>query len=505
MNDSEPAREQQPERTVAAIDLGSNSFHMIVARIGAGQLQVIDRLREMVRLREGLTRDRQLDPAVARRALDCLGRFGQRLGPLAHGDVKAVGTNTLRQVKDGGRFLRAAQAALGHPIEVIAGREEARLIYLGVAHGLAAGNESRLVVDIGGGSTELIVGEGFESRQRESTEMGCVSISQRYFADGQISARAMDKAILACSLELRPVKAWFRDAGWTQAVGSSGTIKAIREVVAEAGWSNVGITLDSLVKLKDALVGAGSLEKLNLKGLSDERKPVFPGGFAVLFSVFQNIGIERMDVSDEALREGLIYDMMGRSRHEDVRDRTVASLVRRFGTDTEQARRVEETALDLFGQVAEAWGLADPRYPAMLSWAAQLHEIGLSVAHGQFHKHGAYLLENADLSGFTRQEQQVLAALVRGQRRRFPVALFEQLPEELVLCAKQIGVLLRLAVLLHRSRSPAGRPDVRLRVENGRLQLAFPEGWLAAHPLSRAELKKEARYLKEAGFKLKYA
>jgi exopolyphosphatase/guanosine-5'-triphosphate,3'-diphosphate pyrophosphatase len=417
-----------PADIVAAVDLGSNSFHMIVARIGDGHLHVIDRLKEMVRLGEGLTAERDLNPEVAARALACLERFGQRVRDMPLGSVRAVGTNTLRQLRTDDPFVTQAEAALGHPIDVIAGREEARLIYLGVAHGLAAGTERRLVVDIGGGSTELIVGEQFSPRLRESLHMGCVSMSRRHFADGRISAKAMERAELAGALEVRPVRELFRRSGWRHAVGSSGTIKAIAGVLAAQGWCDEGISAEALARLRDALVDFGSVEAIALKGLSEERRPVFAGGVAVLRTVFATLGVERMQVSDEALREGLIYEMMGRIRHEDVRERTLRSLSRRFGVDRAHAARVEATARSLHRQLAEVWGLEDPAWADMLGWAARLHELGLMIAHSQYQKHGAYVLRSADLSGFPRHEQELLAALVLGHRRRYPVAELRALP-----------------------------------------------------------------------------
>ncbi|MEN8179990.1 MAG: exopolyphosphatase [Pseudomonadota bacterium] len=492
------------DEAIAAIDLGSNSFHMIVARVQNGNLQIIDKLREMVRLGEGLTPEKDLDPVVAERALACLERFGQRLGTLPSANVRIVGTNTMRQIKSSNDFQIKAQQALGHPIEIIAGREEARLVYLGVAHGLAAGDEPRLVVDIGGGSTELIIGKGFTPYQRESLHMGCVSMSRGFFQDGKISAKAMKQAEIACAVQIRPVREQYKHGGWSQAIGSSGTIKAIRKVVIEEGWCEAGITREALEKLVDRMIAAGSLEKLTLKGLTDERKPVFPGGVAVLLATFKNLGIKHMQVSYEALREGLIYDMIGRIRHEDARERTVNSLAERYNVDREQAQRVNDTAQAFFHQVIRAWDLSDPRYSAMLSWAARIHEIGLAVSHSQFHKHGAYLIENADLSGFTKQEQRVLAALIRGHRRKFPTAAFESLPNDLVLCTKRLCLLLRLAVLLHRSRSAVSKPHSLLAAKGNQLSLEFPQGWLENHPLTQAELEQEANNLKEAGFSLKF-
>lgn len=491
--------------TVAAVDLGSNSFHMIVARIGDGDLHVIDRIKEMVRLAEGLTEDKYLRPEVAERALDCLMRFGQRLRGMPPGSVRAVGTNTLRQMRPETRFLEEAELALGHPIDVIAGREEARLIYLGVAKGLAAGDERRLVVDIGGGSTELIVGEGVTPRLRESLHMGCVSMSrQQFFPNGAIDAARMNRAELAAALELRPVRQGFRASGWQKAVGSSGTIKAVAAVVEAQGWSTDGISAPSLDKLRDALIAAGSLDAVDLKGLSEERKPVFAGGVAVLRAVFAALEIPHMQVSDEALREGLIYEMIGRSLHEDVRERTVNTLSQRFAIDQGHADRVKTTALTLYGQVARPWQLANPDYPNMLGWAARLHEIGLMISHSQYQKHGAYLLRNADLSGFTRQEQSVLAALVLGHRRKFPIAEFLALPKPVRACSRYLCVLLRLAVLIHRGRSPTTKPYPMLEADGERLHLCFPDGWLMSHPLTRLELEQEAQGLAAAGIFIEF-
>lgn len=489
--------------SLAAIDLGSNSFHMIVVNIVDGQIQVIDQIKEMVRLGEGLTEEKSLQPHVRLRALACLERFGQRLRNMPEGAVRAVGTNTLRQIRDSS-FLKAAQLALGHPIEVIAGREEARLVYLGVAHGLATGRGHRLVVDIGGGSTELIIGEQFNPLQRESLHMGCVSISQRFFASGIITHERMEEAIIACSLELRPIRDRFNRQHWQSAVGSSGSIKAIREVVLNAGLSDAGITRDSLEQLKDRLIEIGDSKQLQLKGLSEQRRPVFAAGVAVLLAVFRNTAIEQMLVSDKALREGLIYEMLGRIHHEDVRQLSVRSMVNRFNADNDQIARVEATAMALLEQVSLSWMLNGAEHVAMLSWAAHLHEIGLAVAHSQFHKHGAYLIENADLSGFSRQEQAVLAALIRGHRRKFPQEVFDALPPKAINSSKQLSVLLRLAALLRRSRSASAIPSAKMSAMGQKIFLSFPPRWLSRHPLTHEELKQEQVYLQEAGFELNF-
>ncbi len=489
----------KPPELVAAIDLGSNSFHMIVARMKDGQLQIIDRLKEMVRLGAGLKDDKTLDEETRARALGCLERFGQRLRSMPEGSVRAVGTNTLRQVRSEEGFLLAAEQALGHPVEIIAGREEARLVYLGVSHGLAASDARRLVVDIGGGSTELIIGEGFEPMQRESLHMGCVSISRAHFADGHITRENMDRARITCRLEVRPVEAGYRAVGWQLAVGSSGTIRSIRDVVTAAGWSAGVITQASLKQLRESMLKAGTVKELKLDGLSDERRPVFSGGVAVLSGVFEALGIEQMSVSDEALREGLLYDLLGRITHADIRDRTVSMVSTRWGIDTEHAGRVENTALQLLRTVAGPWQLPEEDFGAMLAWAARLHEAGLALSHSQYQKHGAYMLEHSDLSGFSGPEQRILAALVRGHRRKLRRANFDALPGPCATPAFRLCVLLRLAVLFHRSRDDRQLPNLQLQAAKTDLSLSFPSGWLDAHPLTRAELEREAGYLQTAG------
>ncbi|NEX22002.1 exopolyphosphatase [Thiorhodococcus mannitoliphagus] len=501
---ADQATDAPTQKTVAAVDLGSNSFHMIVARIDDGHVQVIDRLKEMVRLGEGLQDDKTISPEVAERALACLERFGQRLRGFEPGTVRAVGTNTLRQVPAEIGFLAQAEAALGHPIDVIAGREEARLIYLGVAYGLAAGAERRLVVDIGGGSTEIIIGMGFSPRLRESLHMGCVSMSQRHFADGRITAKAMQRAELTGALEVRPVRELFRRARWQTAVGSSGTIRAIASVVRAQGWCEDGISAESLTQLRDTLIDAGKVSALDLKGLTEERQPVFAGGVAVLRAVFEALGIQHMQVSDYALREGLIYELIGRDQHGDVRERTVTKLCRQFRTDQEHGQRVKSTAHTLYRQLVAPWSLTNPEHPRMLAWAAQLHEIGVMVAHSQYQKHGAYLLRNADLPGFTRQEQMVLSALVLGHRRKFPTQEFADLPDGYQACARRLCVILRLAVLLHRGRSADAKPKPTLEADGDRLTLSFPDDWLTTHPLTQLELEQEAERLATAGIQLNF-
>jgi len=489
---------------VAAVDVGSNSFHMTVARVLDGQLRIVDRMKEMVRLAGGLDASEHIDAAAQARALACLRRFGERLRAVPPERVRAVGTNTLRRARNADDFLARAELALGHPIEVVAGREEARLIYLGVAHNVAQDHAQRLVVDIGGGSTELAIGRHLTPVETESLYMGCVEMSRRFFADGRIRRSRLRAAALAARQELEAVEARFRGLGWDAAVGASGTILAVGGILHGMRWAPEGVTLEGLRRLQQALVEAGHVERLALPGLKPERAPVFPGGVAILSGVFEALGIERMSCCDAALREGLLYDLLGRMSERDVREDTIADLCRRYRIDAAHAARVERTALELLRQVAAAWGLEDARLRRALAWGAQLHELGLAIAHAQYHKHGAYVLQHADLPGFSRSEQALLAALVRAHRRKFPAAAFAELPPARREPARRLAVLLRLAAVLHRSRS-ADNPAVQARAEGRRLRLTFPAGWLDAHPLSAADLDQEAEYLRPAGIELQYA
>jgi len=488
---------------IAAVDLGSNSFHMVVARYSHGQLIILDRIREMVRLAAGLDEQGRLDRAAVDRALECLDRFGQRLKDMKAESVRVVGTNTLRQARRKGAFLDRAANALGHPIEIIAGVEEARLIYLGVGHTMPSEPGRRLVADIGGGSTELIIGEGLQASQLASLHMGCVSMSSRFFDGGEISDKRMKRARLAARVELEPLRASFGRSGWDHAVGTSGTIRAVGDIVSSRGGTDSVITANDVEELVDVALRAGSLERLRLPGLNEERLPVFPGGIAVLAELFSMLGIDSMRVAEGALREGLLYDLLGRLTDEDARVRTVRAMESRYHVDSQQAARVEATALDFLAQVEESWQLSEPLAELVLGWAARLHEIGLDISHSHYNRHGAYLLEHADMPGFPREEQRLLAAVVGAHRRKPQLQVLEDLSPPWHIKAEFLIVLLRLAVLLHRGRSPEALPPLKLRARAKVLEVEFPRHWLDDHPLTSADLEQEADYLKAAGFRLR--
>jgi exopolyphosphatase/guanosine-5'-triphosphate,3'-diphosphate pyrophosphatase len=490
--------------TVAAVDLGSNSFHLIIARLQDGSLQIIDREREMVRLAAGLDKNNNLSEEAMERAMACLTRFGQLLRDMPPGSVRAAGTNTLRKARNAQALIEHAEQALGHPVEIIAGVEEARLIYLGVAQGLGDTGGTRLVVDIGGGSTEVILGEGFVPQTMESLHMGCVSFSQRYVPNGYINHTNLSQARLAALREVEPVAGFYRKRGWDQAIGASGTIRAVRSVVEAMGLCEEGISPAALSQLVDTITDYDHVDKLDLPGLSRERAPVFVGGVIVLLGVFEGLRIEHMNVADSALREGLLYDLLGRIRDEDVRSRTVASLASRYQVDQEHADRVAKTAFNLLEQVSDKWKLADNNLRHLLDWAARLHEIGRDIAHSQYHKHGAYILTYADMPGFSRQEQQVMALLVRAHRRKLPLNEIQALPESWHKLLYRLLVLLRLAVLLHRSRSDTALPEIKLLVKKRNLTLIFPTGWLNDHALTQSDLEQEAVYLSKGGYSLAF-
>lgn len=511
-----------PGHAYAALDLGSNSFHLIVATyhgeagVGPrndGRLQVVDRHREMVRLADGLSADNTLSAAASERSLACLHRLGQRIRHLPRSHVRVVGTNTLRKARNSDAFMAAAQRALGHRIEIVSGREEARLIYLGVSHSLAASSaaESRLVVDVGGGSTELILGQQFEPELTESLHMGCVAMSARHFPAGRLTAEGFTNAENAARQELEVVERLYRQRGWDAAIGASGTMLAVHNAIFELTGQR-GISAAGIAALKEHLVAAGKVSAVGLAAVAADRAPVFPGGLAIVSAVVAGLGIDTMTVASGALREGLLHDLLGRVHAQDVRETTVADLMRRYHVDASHAERVATTAQHILD--GTSWpalrrlaarppsaiaGAASPSLARRLRWGALLHEIGLDIAHSQYHKHGGYLLDNADLPGFALAEQHALALLVRSHRRKFPAAELAATP-----ALAALSIVLRLAVLLHRGRSaqPLPRIAVAVRPERRELALRFPAKWLAAHPLTRLDLEQEAEYLRASDVSL---
>jgi exopolyphosphatase/guanosine-5'-triphosphate,3'-diphosphate pyrophosphatase len=488
---------------LAAVDLGSNSFHMVVARYTHGQLVILDRLREMVRLGAGIEADGRLNKDVAARALACLERFGQRLRDMRPDSVRVVGTNALRRARRKEAFVERAREAIGHPIEIVSGIEEARLIYSGVSHTMPAGPGRRLVCDIGGGSTEIIIGEGLEPLELESLQTGCVRVSEAFFAEGRLSQKRMQRARVAARQAIEPYQAAFRRRGFDEAVGSSGTVRAIGDSIRELDPGAVDIGADGLERIIHELGGLEHIRDLKLDSVTEDRKLSFAGGVAILAELFEQLGIESMRVADGAMREGLLYDLLGRYTDEDARERTVRSMQQRYHVDLAQAERVENTTINFLEQVEQAWPLADPEIELILRWAARLHEIGLDVAHSGYHRHGAYLLANADMAGFPREEQKLLAIMVGSHRRKPAIEEAGELAAPWDKRAPPMTLLLRIAVLLNRGRSTVPLPSIKLAARADSLELRFPPEWLDDHPLTVADLQAEIENLKEVGFRLR--
>jgi exopolyphosphatase/guanosine-5'-triphosphate,3'-diphosphate pyrophosphatase len=484
--------------TLAAVDLGSNSFHCQVARVVGEQIYPLDSLREPVRLGAGLGDDKLLDAASQERSLAALRRFGERLRGLDRHAVRAVGTNALRVAKNAPAFLKLARIALGFPIEVIAGREEARLIFIGVQHSLPPSKERRLVVDIGGGSTEFIIGTGFKPQKLASLFMGCVSFTRRYFPGGVVTRAAMKEAEVAARSELQPLIAEFRSRHWEQAVGSSGTVRALAEL-ATGTPGDGAITRDGLERLRSALIRAGSVERMEIAGLRADRIPVIPGGLAILNSILSELDIEELTPATGAMRQGLLYDLLGRVHHKDMRDVTVAQFMQRYHVDAAQARRVGALAQSLYRKLAADAKDLDENDPTYIGWAAKLHEIGISVAYSGYHKHSAYILENADMPGFSRDEQSQVALLVLAHRRSL-----KKIQTRIEGATDLRAVLaLRLAVIFYRCRADFPLPPMQARYSGARFRVNVDRDWLARNPLTAAALREEMREWQRIGFELR--
>ena len=484
--------------TLAAADLGSNSFHLAIGRVVDDQIYPLDSIKETVRLATGLTPDKHLDEKAQERALATLRRFSERLAGMPREAVRVVGTNALRVAKNSGAFLRRAEQTLGFPIEVIPGREEARLIYLGVVHSLPLAEHNRLVVDIGGGSTEFIIGHKLRTRAVESLYMGCVSYTGRYFPDGRIDRKALRQAELAAREQVQSIAARYEKEGWQEAVGSSGTARSIAEILQKNGLSDGHITAAGLEWLRDHLVEAGDMKRLGtITGLREDRVPVVTGGVAIMSAVFRELGLKEMTVANGALRDGVLWDLLGRVHHRDIREVTVEQFERRYHVDAAQAQRVARLALSLLASIDREGRLAP--LADFLRWAARLHEIGISIAQGAFHKHSAYVLANADMPGFSRQEQNRLASLVLAQRGKLAKMrpAFEEDPQlaELAFC-------LRTAVIVHRSRRDLPDPAIAASRKGRTLRLELPRDWLERQTLVALALEEEQPQWASVGYAL---
>ena len=479
------------EELLAAIDMGSNSFHLAIARVDHGEVKKVASMSEKVQLAAGLDENKNLTEAAQQRGLACLARFVGRLSSVQSNRLRIVATNALRQAKNGHEFIQKAAEILPKPIEIIAGREEARLIYLGVSHTMANSGR-RLVIDIGGGSTELIIGEEFEPIHTESVQMGCVAFTKAYFAEGEISAKAFDKALTAARKEMSGLVNTYKSAGWDTVVGSSGTIKACRQIAVNMGWSDdqENLTREGLDKLKDKLLKYKHVAEIEFDGLKEDRRAVLPAGVAILYAVFELLNIDKLVYSDGALREGVMYDLLGRFQHEDVRDRSVHALMGRYGADPKQAERVVETAQKLFDSVAESLKMNSDDSD-LLRRAAYLHEVGLAISHSGYHRHGAYLLQHSDIPGFSQIDQNYLSHLVAHHRRKLRSEAKTDVQKVGGIKLVHLSLLLRLAILLNHSRSDEMLPAIELTIENEQQWQLSVSGDSKQWPLLVADLHDE--------------
>ena len=484
------------EELLAAIDMGSNSFHLAIARVDHGEVKKVASMSEKVQLAAGLDENKNLTEAAQQRGLACLSRFVGRLGSVQPNRLRIVATNALRQAKNGHEFIQKAAEILPKHIEIIAGREEARLIYLGVSHTMVNSGR-RLVIDIGGGSTELIIGEEFEPIHTESLQMGCVAFTKAFFVDGEINQKSFDKAVVAARKELSGIANTYKEAGWDTVVGSSGTIKACRQITVNMGWSNEKeeLTRDGLDKLKEKLLKYKHVAEMEFDGLKEDRRAVLPAGIAILYAIFDVLELDKLVYSDGALREGVMYDLLGRFQHEDIRDRSVQALMGRYNADPKQAERVVNMAQHLFDGVADSLKLTTEDSD-LLRRAAYLHEIGLAISHAGYHRHGAYLLQHSDIAGFSQIDQNHLSHLVAHHRRKLRsdtrVDVMKVGGNKLVyLC-----LLLRLAVLLNHSRSDQMLPAIELTVGNAQQWQLSVSGNAAQWPLLVADLHDEQAQFK---------
>ena len=488
------------EHLLAAVDLGSNSFRLSIGRVseqnGAKHIYQIDRLKETVRLAAGLDASKMLSEESIERAISVLERFGERLRSFDPDRVRAVATNTFRVARNVPDFLPRAEAALGFPIEVIAGREEARLIYTGVSHTLPVSTEKRLVIDIGGGSTEVIIGRGDEPVLMSSLYMGCVSYSRKFFPDGAVDAYAMKTAELAARREIEVITKHYRKLGWAQAYGSSGTAKALYAMLTDGGLSSDGMTRDGLERLKQKSSRAGCVAPDELPGIKVERADVLLGGLAIMIAFFDEMRVQTMKTGDGALRLGVLVDLAGREGAHDRRDESVHAFMKRYHIDIKQAARVKGTALTLFDSLVPDCPPQD-ELRHTLCWAADLHEVGLSIAQAGYHKHSAYILNNADMPGFSRVDQLQLGLLTLAHTGKLSrvQGLIRQREQWLAILS------LRLAVLLCRRREDIVPMPLTVSVKGSSIVTRVNKKWLATHPLTDFSLHGEEDEWDKVGFK----
>ncbi|GAA5218624.1 guanosine-5'-triphosphate,3'-diphosphate diphosphatase [Corallincola platygyrae] len=476
---------------------------MLVVRVVAGSVQVLAKIKRKVRLASGLDQNFQLDEAAMLRGWECLRLFAERLQDIPSENIRIVGTATLRVAKNVDTFLETAEQILGQPIQVITGEQEAETIYQGVAH-TSSGQGNQLVIDIGGASTELIIGQQYDPHILRSLPIGCVLFKERYFADGKLTQTNFDKAIQAAEQALKPLVVDYLAYGWQRCVGASGTVQALQEVLLTQGYDE-RITLEKLEKMMALAISCGDISQLNIEGLLDERKPVFVSGLAILLAIFRQFKVKQMITSGGALREGLVYEMIGEQRQDDVRQRTLSGLKQQFRVDQPHATRVSEFALSLCQQVSANWQLEDLELHALLASAAQLTELGLLIGYKDAHQHAGYILKHATLPGFSNSQKQLLVTLVSQYQGGYDVEQMDKLAGITSTTTLRLARLLRLAVIFCGRRQDSSLPEITISAEGDKLLLHVSKYWLNSHPLVHSELTQEALLTLEIGGELTLA
>ena len=485
----------------AVIDLGSNSFHMLISRLVADSVQTVDKVKRKVRLAAGLDAQNQLDDAVISRGLECLSFFAERLQDIPDKNIRVVATAALRIANNADVFLAQAEKKLGRKITLLSGLQEAENIYLGVAH-TSCSADQRLVLDIGGASTEIIIGEAFAVKQITSLDIGCVTFNRRYFNDGLLSTQNFINAIDSAKSSLIPVVKNYTDIGWQDVLGGSGTMQALAEILMFKKLPAI-ITLDFLQEIRVLLINSKKISDISIPGLASDRKPVFASGLAILIALFECFDIRQLQLSSGALREGLLYEMLPDMRKISIRQRTINSLTARFHIDQPHAARVTEQARRL----ATLWHLPQFQSPnnqvQLLTTACALHEIGLLMEYKHHQQHGAYILQHADLPGFDQSERQLLVSLIRLYKADITYDLLTSQSAVSFADARLLLAALRLAVILCRRRRDDVLPEYKTKIDKETIYLCLPEKWLAVHPLIFDELRQENSYLTNIGLNLK--
>ena len=474
----------------AAVDLGSNSFRLHIGEPAGGRMHIVRTARDPIRLAAGLDANNMLSEAAMRSAIRCLQEFRKILDEYELDAVRVVATNTMRVAGNADLLLPLAENAIGHPIDIISGEEEGRLIYMGVARAIERQDERRLVIDIGGGSTEVIAGTGSDIHLVESFGIGTQPQTQAYFADGRITAHSFDAAVTAARARFEDAASLYHAQGWDTAYGSSGTMRAISEVISRNGLGNGVVSQASLLALRDYLIQLGHVDAFCLPGVKRERVPVMVGGLTVLIGAMQELKVERLTAINAGLRLGVLSDLELRANRRDRRDAAIRACMGRFRVDTQRALRTVGIATELFERLQPQ---GDTHRP-YLAWSAMLHEIGLAISMSGAHKHGAYIVEHADLGGFTTREQRMLATLVLGQKgnlRKIREALVD--PD----LAKAL-LALRMAVVLMHARADDDITGLRLRMKS-RIDVDLPPDLMRKHPTLAPWLEKEMQAWNEVG------